>query len=88
MSAEAGKKLGGEMIAFIHYPPLYNGEKNESILRVIREYGIKRCYYGHIHGKSGHAKAFVGEYEGTEYRMISADYLGFMPIEIKPSDIS
>ena len=88
MSAEAGKKLGGEMIAFIHYPPPYNREKNESILRVIREYGIKRCYYGHIHGKSGHAKAFVGEYEGTEYRMISADYLGFMPIEIKPSDIS
>ena len=88
MSADAGKKLGGEMIAFIHYPPLYGGEKNESILRVIREYGIKRCYYGHVHGKSGHAKAFVEEYEGTEYRMISADWLGFMPIEIKPSDIS
>ncbi|MBQ3841186.1 MAG: metallophosphoesterase [Ruminiclostridium sp.] len=88
MSADAGRKLGGEMIAFMHYPPLYNGEKNESILRVIREYGIKRCYYGHVHGRSGHTKAFIGEYEGTEYKMISADYLGFMPVQIFPSDIS
>ena len=85
MSAAEGVKLGGEMIAFIHYPPLYNGEKNEYILRVISEYGIKRCYYGHIHGKAGHARAFIGSYEGTEYKMISADYIGFMPVKIEPS---
>ena len=83
MSVQEGLKLGGEMIAFIHYPPLYNGEKNEYILRVIKEYGIKRCYYGHIHGKSGHARAFIGEYDGTEYKMISADYLEFMPVKIE-----
>lgn len=82
MSVEAGLKLGGEMTAFIHYPPLFAGEKNEYILRVIKEYGIKRCYYGHIHGRSGHAKAFIGEYEGTDYRMVSSDYLGFMPEKI------
>ena len=82
MSASEGLKLGGEMIAFIHYPPLYNGEKNEYILRVIKEFGIKRCYYGHIHGRTGHDRAFTGEYEGTYYRMISADWLGFMPEKI------
>lgn len=82
MSASEGLKLGGEQVAFIHYPPLYNGEKNDYILRVIKEFGIGRCYYGHIHGRSGHDKAFIGEYEGTEYRMIAADYLGFMPLKI------
>lgn len=82
MSAAEGVKLGGELIAFIHYPPLFNGEKNEYILRVIKEFGIKRCYYGHIHGRDGHEKAFIGEYDGTEYRMISADYIGFMPVRI------
>lgn len=87
MSVAEGLKLGGEMIAFIHYPPLYNGEKNEYILRVISEYGIKRCYYGHIHGKAGHARAFIGEHEGTEYKMISADYLGFMPVKVEPSEL-
>ncbi len=81
MSVTEGLKLGGELIAFIHYPPIYNGEKNEYILSVIREYGIKKCYYGHIHGP-GHRYAFQGEYEGTQYKMISADYLGFMPIMI------
>lgn len=81
MSVEEGIKLGGELIAFIHYPPVYNGEKNEYILSVIREYGIKKCYYGHIHGP-GHRYAFQGESDGTQYRMISADYLGFMPIMI------
>ncbi len=79
MSVQEGLKLGGEMIAFIHYPPLYGGEKNEYILRVIKAYGIKRCYYGHVHGRQSHAKAFIGEHEGTSYRMISADYIGFMP---------
>lgn len=81
MSVNEGIKLGGELIAFIHYPPIYNGEKNEYILSVIREYGIKKCYYGHIHGP-GHRYAFQGEYERTVYKMISADYLGFMPIMI------
>ncbi len=81
MSVNEGLRLGGELIAFIHYPPIYNGEKNEYILSVIKEYGIKRCYYGHIHGP-GLRYAFQGEYEGTFYKMISADYLGFMPIMI------
>lgn len=82
MSAAEGVKLGGELTAFLHYPPLYGGETNEFILRVIKEFGIKRCCYGHIHGRALHEKAFIGEYEGTEYRMISADYLGFMPVKI------
>ena len=81
MSVSEGIKLGGELVAFIHYPPVYNGEKNDYILSVIKEYGIKKCYYGHIHGP-GHRYAFQGEYEGTQYKMISADYLGFMPIMI------
>ena len=82
MSVTEGVKLGGELIAFIHYPPIYNGERNEYILSVIKEFGIKKCYYGHIHGP-GHRYAFQGEYCGTEYKMISADYIGFMPIMIK-----
>ncbi|MCM1334971.1 MAG: metallophosphoesterase [Bacteroides sp.] len=80
-SAAAGKKLGGELVAFLHYPPIFNGERNEYILSVIREYGIRRCYYGHIHGEA-HKLAFRGEADGTEYHMVSADYLGFMPIKV------
>lgn len=80
-SAEEGKKLGGELTAFLHYPPIFNGERNEYVLSVIREYGIRRCFYGHIHG-AAHRLAFQGEADGTEFRMVSADYLGFMPIRV------
>lgn len=80
-SIEAGKKLGGELTVFLHYPPIFNGERNEYLLSVIREYGIRRCFYGHIHG-AAHRLAFQGEADGTEYRMVSADYLGFMPAKI------
>lgn len=82
MSIQEGLKLGGELTVFLHYPPIFNGERNEYLLSVIREFGIKKCYYGHIHGAVGHKYAFQGEENGTEYHMISADYLGFMPILI------
>ncbi len=82
LSVEAGKKLGGELTAFLHYPPIFGGEQNEYVLSVIREYGIRRCFYGHVHGAAAHRLAFQGERDGTQYRMVSADYLGFMPILI------
>lgn len=83
MSLEAGKKLGGETVVFLHYPPIFGGECNEYLLAVIREYGVKRCFFGHVHGAAAHALAFQGERDGTEFRMVSADYLGFMPVKVE-----
>ena len=77
-----GKRLGGEVVAFLHYPPIYNGIRNDLILEVLEKHGIKRCYYGHIHG-IGHKYAFEGVHGGVEYKMISADYVGFMPVRLK-----
>ncbi|MBQ9969626.1 MAG: metallophosphoesterase [Oscillospiraceae bacterium] len=67
-----------EKLVFLHYPPVYGNETNESILQVLRDFGIKRCWYGHIHS-AGCRFALNGEYEGVEYRLISADYLKFTP---------
>lgn len=81
MSIQDGVKKGGELVAFLHYPPIFNGSCNDYILEVLEKYDIRRCYYGHIHG-AGHCCAFLGERNGIEYRLVSADYLGFMPIKI------
>ena len=43
---------------------------------------IRRCYYGHIHG-TGCSYAFNGNYMGIEFRLISADHLGFDPVRIE-----
>ena len=69
-------------IVFLHYPPIYGTSMNYEILEVLHKYQIRKCYYGHVHGKSGHNHAFQGMYEGTEMRMISSDYLQFVPEQI------
>ena len=43
------------------------------------EDGVKRCYYGHLHGKDTFRGAVNGVREGIEFTLISADYLRFQP---------
>lgn len=74
-----------EIIAFLHYPPItqntiYRNEENEFIC-VLKKYGIRRCYYGHLHGNS-HKDAVIGEIRGIDYQLISADYLNFDLVKI------
>lgn len=71
-----------EIIAIMHYPPISNScMKNEytyesKFLEVMKQYNVKKCYYGHLHGSS-HKDAIEGIIEGIEFKLISADYLDF-----------
>ena len=71
-----------EKICFLHYPPLYTGYKCEEMLRLLQQYDVKKCYYGHLHGGTAHARAVQGERDGTEFSLVSADYLRFRPKKI------
>lgn len=77
-SIEEGIKLGGEPIVFLHYPPVYADYVCDRIMDVLKEYGIKRCYYGHLHGYSI-GRAVNGEYDGITFRLVSCDGNGFAP---------
>ena len=81
MSLQAGVKLGGDLVAFIHYPPIYGTEENAPIIELLHKYGVKRCYYAHLHGSSIRG-AFNGERAGIEYKLVSADSVGFEPVKI------
>ncbi len=70
-----------EKVVFLHYPPVYGDQCSAEILDVLLKYNVKRCYYGHIHGY-GINNALNGLYAGIEFKLISADALGFCPIEI------
>lgn len=72
------KELGGETVVFLHYPPVSVTKDCEQIVEVLKKYNIKRCYYGHLHGAAS-KYAFNGEKYGIDFRLISADYLGFCP---------
>ena len=70
-----------EKLVFLHYPPLYQGYRCPEILRLLKEYGVKLCCYGHLHGAS-HRRAIEGMWDGTEFSLVSADYLKFVPKKI------
>lgn len=78
-SIQAAKKTGLEPVAFLHYPPVCGDQVCEEIFSVLREEGIRRCYYGHLHGP-GIRHAFQGEKDGVRLRLISCDALAFCPL--------
>ena len=80
---ETSLKAAGEheKLVFLHYPPLYQGYRCPEILRLLKEYGVKLCCYGHLHGAS-HRRAIEGMWDGTEFSLVSADYLKFVPKKI------
>ena len=77
------KKYGDdkEIIVFMHYPPISNTNKKSEFLKILKQYDIKRCYYGHLHGKS-HQDAVEGIVDGIEFKLISADYINFDVIKV------
>lgn len=77
-SIDCAKQLGGEIIAFLHYPPVTKDQVCDEILDVLKRNSIKRCYYGHLHGAST-LNAVCEEVDGIKFDLISADYLRFCP---------
>ena len=70
-----------EKLCFLHYPPRFGTYRCEEIQELLMRYGVKTCYYGHLHGAS-HRAAFQGFWEDVRYQLVSADYLDFKPVRI------
>ena len=68
------------VLVFLHFPPVYLECTCDKILSVLKRYGIKECYYGHIHNNYSIPRQF--EYEGIRFTMVAADYLNFAPMPI------
>lgn len=83
MRLEVSLKAAGERprLAFLHYPPLYQGYRCQEILDLLERYQVKSCYYGHLHGGS-HRLALEGVHGTVEYHLVAGDYLGFRPLKI------
>lgn len=77
-SIEAGRKLSDEVIVFLHYPPINNMQKCETIYNVLVEEHITRCYYAHLHSASAY-NSFNGVSDGIKFELLSGDYLKFCP---------
>ncbi len=75
-----------EIIAFLHYPPIIkdNVQNNEMnvFIEKLKEYNIKRCYYGHLHSMAI-KEAVEGEHFGIDFKLVSADAINFQLIKIE-----
>jgi len=83
MRLEASLKAAGERtkLVFLHYPPIYGNYRCEEILALLKEYRVPLCYYGHIHSK-GCSWAFNGFNDGTQFKLVSADFVNFTPVRV------
>ena len=80
---DAKKNEPSEIIVFLHYPPVYPTYDHEEIIELLVSYNVRRCYYGHVHGKNSIKSAMIGEKHNIYFKLISADYLRFLPLLVE-----
>ena len=80
---ETSLKSAGDKnkMVFLHYPPRYRGYECREIIELLERYEVRRCFYGHLHSDS-HKLAVEGLWGGVDYRLVSADYIGFKPVTV------
>lgn len=83
LSIESARESDKKKIVFLHYPPIYGNNICSEIIDILKEYNIKKCYYGHIHGRNMIRGAFNGEYEGISFKLVSCDAVSFTPVLVR-----
>ncbi len=75
----AAEKGDLQIFVALHYPPFNSKREPSEFVDLMKNYNVKLCVYGHLHGES-FRNAFIGDFEGIEFKLISADYLDFKPM--------
>lgn len=83
MSLQAGEKLaaGRPLVVMMHYPPLYDMERDTCFTALLEKHPVHTVVYGHLHG-AGIRVGFTGEHRGVRYRLVSCDSLDFCLAEV------
>lgn len=68
-----------EMIACLHYPPSDPSGRETGFTKLLEEYGVSKCIYGHLHGMPAYATGIKGVVRGVEYMLVSLDFLAAEP---------
>ncbi len=80
-SLEAAKELCGTevlpIVAFCHFPPVWGEFAFEELIDILVEFGVCKCYFGHIHGVYNCPAST--NYRGIDFELISADFVSFTP---------
>jgi predicted phosphohydrolase len=69
-------------IAMTHYPPIGADLMPSAASKILEEYKVDVCVFGHLHSLRKNSLTF-GTARGVNYIFASADYLEFIPIKIR-----
>ena len=81
LQAAVRTALGRPIVVMLHYPPLYDQQRDTVFTRLLAQYPVHTVVYGHLHGQAIHA-GFRGVHEGIRYMLVSSDSLKFIPAEV------
>ncbi len=70
-------------IAMTHYPPIGLDLAPSRASRLLEQYGINCCVFGHLHSIRKEMKELFGEARGIRYLLTSCDYLKSKPTQIR-----
>ena len=76
-AVELKNRVCKEILVFLHFPPIWGDFKCESIIDLLKKYDIKHVFFGHIHSCYNVPDTFYSD--SITFRMISADFLDFIP---------
>jgi predicted phosphohydrolase len=71
------------LLAALHFPPMNSRHDATEVTELLERYGVEVCVYGHLHG-DGIRAGFEGVRNGVRYKLVSADSVGFTPVEVYP----
>ena len=70
-----------EIIVLMHYPPFIKENMEVDFIKTLKEYNVKKCYYGHLHAES-QKDAVEGKIANIEFKLVSSDYMNFDLVKI------
>ena len=79
---DAVGKGAKKIIASLHYPPSNDRFEESGFTRLLEEFGVSTCVYGHLHGKDAFKNGYKGIWNGVEYKLVSLDYVEASPVLI------
>lgn len=66
----------------LHYPPFDNRHNPNAYAALLKEFGVKTCIYGHIHGNAN--ELWKNEViEDISYHLTSCNIIGFVPLKLR-----
>lgn len=79
---KAVKDKRDNIYAITHYPPTNDKFESSGFTDIYEDYGVKKVFYGHLHGTEAFEGGLKGSFNGIEYYLASCDYLDFSPFKV------